>query len=205
MTDQLSLYNGALRNCGERKLASLSEGVETRRLLDDIWEGGAVRYALELGQWNFAVRTSQLTYSPSLSDPDFGYRYAFDRPTDLVRTIGVSGDEYFTLPLTAYRAEGAYWWADLDTIYVRYISDDDQYGNDMSLWPQSFVKLFEAYLSRELCPRLKNFSDTDRINAEFTRKLADAKAKDAMEEPSAKSPPGSWTMSRRSGSLRRHR
>ncbi len=198
MTTMLSLYNGALRNCGERKLASLTEEREPRRLLDDIWDDGAVRYVLELGQWNFGVRTSQLTYSPSVSNPGFGYRYAFDRPTDLVRLIGISGDEYFSMPLTEYQPEGSYFWCDLDTIYLRYISDDDAYGADLSLWPQSFVKLFESYLARELGPRLKNFSDMDRINAEFKVKLADAKAKDAMEGPSAKSPPGSWVSSRSS-------
>ncbi len=196
MTSQLTIYNGALRNCGERKLASLSESVESRRLLDDIWEDGAARYCLEQGQWNFAVRTVQLTYSPSVSNPDFGYRYAFDRPTDLVRLIGISGDEYFSMPLTDYQPEGEYFWCDLDTIYLRYISDDAAYGADMSLWPQTFVKFVQSYLARELGPRLKNFSDMDRINAEFKVKLADARAKDAMEGPSGKSPPGSWVRSR---------
>lgn len=205
MTDTLSLYNGALRNCSERKLASLTEGVESRRLLDDIWNDGAVRYVLELGQWNFAVRTSMLTYSPSVSNPAFGYRYAVDRPSDLVRLIAISGDEYFHMPLTAYRPEGAYFWSDLDTMYIQYVSDDDAYGADMSLWPQSFVKLFEAYLARELAPRLKNFSDTDRVNSEFMRKLADAKAKDAMEGPSQMPPAGNWVRSRSRGSYRSHR
>lgn len=195
---KLNLYNGALRNCAERKLASLTEGVESRRLLDDIWDDGAIRYVLELAQWKFAIRTVSLTYSPSISDPDaeLGYLYAFDRPTDLVRTIGVSADSSFSTPLTDYKTEGAYWWSNYDTLYVRYISDDAEFGGDMSLWPQSFVKLFQAYLARELAPRLKNFSDTDRINAEFKVKLADAKAKDAMEGPSVTPPTGSWVRSR---------
>lgn len=198
MTTRLALYNGALRNCAERKLASLSENVETRRLLDDIWDDGAVRYVLELAQWKFAIRTVSLTYSPSISDPtaELGYAYAFDRPTDLVRTIGVSASSTFAQPLLDYKTEGAYWWASIDTLYIRYISDDDEFGSDMSLWPQSFVKLFQAYLARELAPRLKNFSDTDRINAEFKVKLADAKAKDAMEGPSVSMPSGSWVRSR---------
>lgn len=205
MTTKLQLFNGCLRNVGERKLASLTEGVETRRLLDDIWDDGAVRFVLELGQWNFAVRTSQLTYSPSVSEPDFGYQYAFDRPTDLVRLIAISGDEYFSTPLTAYRPEGEYFWSDLDTIYIQYVSDDDAYGADMSLWPQSFVKLFQAYLARELGPRLKNFNDMDRVNQEFKTKLADAKAKDAMEGPSSFSPPGTWVQSRSRGDYRSKR
>ena len=46
-SDRLDVYNGALRRLGSRRLASLTENREPRRVLDDIWNNGAlVNYAL---------------------------------------------------------------------------------------------------------------------------------------------------------------
>lgn len=81
--DQLSLYNNALTVLGERKIASLTENREPRRVLDDVWSG-AVKYCLEQGQWKFAIRTSKLTYSTDVN-PVFGYRRAFERPSEIGR------------------------------------------------------------------------------------------------------------------------
>src|SRR5574343_760692 len=127
MATKISLYNNALLLLGERTLASLTESREVRRLLDKVWARPVVRECLEAGLWRFAMRTVELTYSPSV-EPPFGYRYAFDRPSDLVRTAAVCQDEYLREPLLQYQIEGEYWYAELDTIYVRYVSDDDAYG-----------------------------------------------------------------------------
>src|SRR3546814_10721056 len=75
---QLSLYNGALRLCGEAKLANLTEDREPRYVLDDVWDDGALRHCLQQGLWNFAMRTVEAEYSPSV-EPSFGFRRAFDR------------------------------------------------------------------------------------------------------------------------------
>jgi hypothetical protein len=120
---KLTLYNDALLLCGERFLASLTEEREPRRLLDRAWDGGAVRACLEMGQWGFAMRTIQLDYDSGIQ-PDFGYARAFVKPTDWVLTSGLCSDEFFRSPLTRYTDEAGYWYSDLDTIYVRYVSDD---------------------------------------------------------------------------------
>jgi hypothetical protein len=59
-TTKLSLYNGALRELGSRKLSSLSENRESRRVLDDIWDGGFRDEILESGLWTFAVRSIEI-------------------------------------------------------------------------------------------------------------------------------------------------
>ena len=63
MTDKLSLYNGALLECGERRLGSLTENTEPRHLLDQVWNEGAIRFMLNAGPWRFATRTVELTAS----------------------------------------------------------------------------------------------------------------------------------------------
>ena len=201
MTTQLSLYNGALRLCRERKLASLSENREPRRLLDDAWgDGGnhsAVKHCLQLGQWTFAMRSAQVDYSPSV-EPSFGFRRAFDQPADMVRVAAVCMDEYFQYPLLQYSDERHFWYADLDTIFVRYVSNHADYGADYSLWPESFVKLVEAYLAREIVGNLtQGDSRKADVEKEFAVAERDAKSLDAMNNPTRFAPVGEWESARR--------
>lgn len=199
MASRLSLYNGALRIIGQRSLLSLSENVEARRRLDTAWDGGALKYCLEAGLWNFAMRTVELTYSPSVT-PAFGLRYAFDKPDDFVRTGGIWSDESMKSPLLEYRDESSYWFAELDTIYLSYVSNDAQYGSDMSLWPETFVKFFESHLASEIAmPITQNRAKMEDALSVRKMALKDAQAKDAMAQPTSFPPSGSWSRSRTGG------
>lgn len=197
MATKLSLYNGALRLCKERRLASLSENREPRRLLDDAYDGSVAR-CLELGQWTFATRAQRIDYSPSV-EPDFGYRRAFDQPIDMVRVTAVCSDEYYNSPLLQYSDERRYWYADLDTIYVRFVSNDTGYGMDLSLWPESFAKLVEADLANEVVGNLTG-ADPDKVAKQYKIAKADARALDAMNQPTVFTPAGGWSSARRGNS-----
>ncbi len=200
MATQLSLYNEALRLCGERKLASLSENREPRRILDSVWDANAINYCLEQGQWNFAMRTAKIESNPSMQPP-FGYQYAFDRPNDLIRISGLCSDEYFNNPLLEYEEEAGYWFADVDEIYIRYVSNDASYGNDYSLYPETYMRYVATYLAVEIVDRLtQNASLYDKLYGLMKRRLTDARSKDAMADPTKFLPTGSWVRSRRGGS-----
>lgn len=204
MTDQLSLYNGALRVIGERRLASLSENREPRRLLDGVWDDGARRYCLEQGQWNFAARTIEIGYEPSVT-PDFGYSRAFTKPDDWVRTMALASDEYFRNPIIGYEDNNGYWWSDYDTLYVKYVSDDSAYGLDLSLWPESFTKYVEHYLADEIVwPLTQNQQKKDKVEKDMERALKKARSLDAMNQPTQLPPMGSFASARLGGSWRRN-
>lgn len=194
-TTQLSLYNGALRNLKERRLASLSENREPRRVLDDVWEG-ALSYVLEQGLWNFASRTSRFTPNPSYT-ASFGYQNQFVKPDDFVRLVGIYSDPYGNVPLNQYTDETGCWYSDLSEIYVTYISNDASYGADFSRWPQTFIKYVEAYLAFEAGPRITGKEDDGKM---LVRTLRDAHSKDAMNEPTRFMPQGSWVSARTNGS-----
>lgn len=196
---RLSLYNGALLDVGERRLSALTEDRKPRWDLDFLWDNGAVNFCLEQGSWAFATRTIQLTYSPSI-EPDFGFLRAFDKPDDFVRLIAISANEYFDPPLNRYRPEVNYWFCDEETVYVRYCSNDAAYGMDFSLWPQTFVEFVQSYLAFKLAPSIKNFSDYERVEKNFTTHLLDAQSKDAIQEPTSFPPMGSWAGARLRGS-----
>ncbi len=201
---QLRLYNLALLEIGERSITA-AEDNESRRTLDVVWDSGLlIDYLLGQGHWNFASRTSHLTYDPSI-EPDFGYQRAFEKPSDWIRTSAFSADEHFSNPLEAYEDEAEYWFADVDDIYVKYVSNDASYGNDLSLWPKTFERWAVVYLASRVCERLtQNRTKADALKAaadpESKRPtlLFDARAKDAQNEPSRVLPAGSWSRSRRS-------
>ena len=196
MTDKLSLFNGALTVIGERKLANLTERREPRFKLDEIWNNDLIDRVLEMGQWNFAARSVELQFSPSTT-PSFGYQFGFDKPVDWIRTMKVCHDEYFKQPLTQYQQEAKWWFADLETIYVQYVSNDTQFGSDLTLWPLNFSEMVEHYMAFKVAPRLTGL-DVDNLSLEgkWKRWLKEAKATDAMEQPATWPPKGAWASSR---------
>jgi hypothetical protein len=198
---QLALYNEALRLIGERRLASLVENREPRRVLDDVWNDGARDFCLEQGQWNFAMRAVKITKSATV--PAFGYANAFDKPSDFVRTAGVADDEFFNVPLTRMVEEVGFWFADIDPIYVRYISNSATYGFDLTRWPQTFSKYVAAFLASEVVFTLTQSTEKQKyILGIMHQRLIDARSKDAMADSTAFLPQGGWTSSRLGNSRR---
>lgn len=205
-TSQLAIYNAALRLCGQRRLSSVTEDIKARYLLDDAWDNDGVRRCLEAGEWKFAMRASELTYSSDL-DPPFGYSRAFEKPEDLIRLTAMCEDEFFRVPLAdRYYDEGDYWFSDLDTMYVRYVSDDNAFGMDFAKWPGSFTEYVETFFASKIVMDLtqdekKRLYILDPNNGLLAQALGKAKTNDALKEPTKFAPQGSW-ISARGGSSR---
>ena len=194
MATLLGLYNGALRNIGERRLTSVSEARESRRELDDAYTG-LVNYVLSRGYWKFALRTTKVSHTPSVA-PAFGYTKAYEKPVDLVRISKICQDEFLNIPLLQVSEEATYWFGPLDDVYVQYVSNDIAYGGDLSKWPETFTLYVESYLTTQVAPRLKPDMDLDRTIAHTKRLLAEAQSVDAMAGPTEFAPPGAWGAAR---------
>lgn len=195
---RLSIYNGALRECQERRLASLSEEREPRRLLDDVWNDGdgLLRFVLNAKQWRFARRTVELTPDEDIT-PSFGYEHAYSQPTDFVRTCALCSDEYLKVPLLNYQYESSYWYTDENPIYLSYVSDSTDYGGDLTKWPANFVLWVETHLASMIAGRLTG----SKANRNDLIKLAKMRLKtaantDAMEGPTQFPPVGSFVRAR---------
>jgi hypothetical protein len=196
LTTQLDLYNGALLLCGERFLASLTEEREPRRLLDRVWSANGVKTCLEMGQWNFAMRAIKIDYDPSIA-PSFGYNRAFKKPDDWVLTSGLCSDEFFRAPLTRYWDEAGYWYSDIDTLYVRYVSSDVLYGMNMNKWPDSFREYVEEFFASKIILKLGNSEAEEAESGQrLKKKLLTAKSRAAMAEPTSFPARGSWGLAR---------
>lgn len=199
---KLSIYNGALQRLGSRELASLTENREPRRVLDGHWgpDNRVVKEALEKGDWNFATRSVQGIYSTTI-EPDFGFRRAYDKPVDLRRLTTLSPDDRFSAPLVAtqYSDEAGFWFTDLDMLYIRYVSDDTDYGLDAVRWTEAFRNYLECDLAWKSCERITNASTKrDRIERDRMNALRASKSLDGMADGVKFLPQGSWSRARRS-------
>lgn len=196
MTTRLMLYNEALRLCGERSISALTEDREPRYLLDSVWNNGGVKYCLEQGFWNFCSRFIRLDYDTSVT-PQFGHNRAFSKPTDWVKTMGVCSDEFFTQPLLQYEEHTGYWYASIDQIYVQYVSNGSSYGNDLSIWPQTFADYAAAHFAEKIVVKLTGDENKhNMIKQEEKRLLMEAKNLDGSATPQKFPARGSWSTSR---------
>lgn len=196
MTTKLLLFNAALLECQERSLSSLSEECEARRVLDAVWDGGFLDDILSEGQWRFATRTVEMSPEED-ADVLFGYENAYAIPEDHVRTTAICQDERFDRPLLAYQVEGDFWYADLEPIFVSYVSNHAEFGGDLSKWPPRFRRLAELELAWRILPRLTS-STADRTELLKLAKRArtEAKSLDTSESPTRFPPPGRLVLSR---------
>lgn len=205
---KLSIFNGALRLMKESPLTQNEVTNNTRepaRLLNAVWSDGGVDDCLESGQWKFARRSVLLDYTPSVEpDTDFGgYQHAFVKPEDFIRTCGIWTDGSMGQPLTAYREENGYWVSDAETMVVAYVSNDDAFGLDYSLWPQSFRKFVHAHFASEIAGPLT--SQGKELLQLRKMLLRDALSIDGMADPTKFVPAGSWVRARGGGVSRENR
>jgi hypothetical protein len=196
---KLSLYSGALRRLGERKLSTVTDNVPARHHLDTIWDEDPVQLMLENYGWSFARRTMEWNYN-SAHNPDFGYQYVFDLPDDYVRLVQISANGHFSYPWRDYTVENGFWYSSIETMYVTYVSNDESYGKDYAKWTKLFENMVATYMASELAISLnKSQNDMARLDQIMKGYRLEAKSLDAMEHPTKFPPQSSWARARRAG------
>lgn len=196
MADKLSIFKGALRLLGPHELATLTDNRPERFQLDDAWSD-AVALHLGEGLWNFATRTVEIAASGS---PIPGWDYAFTKPADYVRTAGIADEPTFRNGFEDYEDQGGKWYASIDPIYVRYVSNDDAFGMNVAAWPQSFVFALEALLAFQTgLPVSGDKGNRNDLYSLYKERLKRAKTLDAFNESVKQSPPGRLVRARLSG------
>lgn len=143
MATKLELYNRALIAMKERRLASLSEDREARRVLDEVYSQ-VLQFCLEQGMWKFAMRNSSLA---QVGAGSYGFTYKFNKPTDLVHLFTAADNTNYDPPLTYnFADEGAFFYANTTPLRVRYSSNHASFGLNLTSWPAGFAQ----YVALEL-------------------------------------------------------
>lgn len=196
MTNKLSLWNGCLGALGHNRLSDTGDGVEAARELTVVHDQ-VVAECLAAGSWNFATETIEAAADTGIT-PEFGFPKVFAKPSDWVRTVGISEDEYFSLPLLHYYDDDTFWSADSTPIYVRYVSDDTGLGLDIARWPANFTRFVELELAARTCMRItQNASMLEGVEERRDKARRRALNFDAMNSAQpAFPPPSGWTMAR---------
>lgn len=206
-TNRLKIYNGACLLLGELRLSSLTEDREVRYLLDEVYNDEGIRYCLEQAQWYFAMRATRLDFNPSV-EPAWGYKRAFTKPDDWVATSGIWEDEYLTFPLIGYADEAGFWYADREEIYVKYVSDDVNFGLDFARWPSAFTDYVKAYFAGRVVHKIPGsqtkieylLGPPGRENrGHVNHTLLIARNKAAMTQPVTFPQRGTWALARYRG------
>lgn len=184
------LYNAALQLLDLDRLVSNDDDSERRVKLDEARDAGAVDTVLSKISWNWA-RTSTKLSDDGVYTATFGETYRFNVPADFVRVDAVSGDEYFQFPCP-YRHEGDYFYADIDELYVRYVSNTS--ASDPSAWPSYFYDLVAAEMARRVGNALGG--NWQKAEAYFEEYKREAYSTDAQRNPPRRVAQGKWNRAR---------
>jgi hypothetical protein len=203
MADKLAMFNKALRAIGDLRLASLTEDVEARYVLDDAWEG-CMCFVFTEGLWNFATET-QVIYADPGQPPIPGFGFTFDKPVGWIRTITISPTSLFDVEAN-YRDEGNRIYANYDELYIRFISKAKAADDQVPNWPISFADAVAMYLAKECAERLSGSGEKAGALANLYKEaIASAKNKDAMDQSKMIMRPGNWVRAMRGSSQVRDR
>lgn len=195
MTTKLKLYNRALSHLGTVRLNSLTENRKERTELDAVYDE-TLQECLEEGLWKFAARTVMMEADTGV-DPEFGPSYAFARPSDYVRAMAFSTDENLKAELPDWIDENQVWYADVNIIYLRYVSNGTTYGLDLGKYPEYYANFVGARMAlRSSLPITRDkFTRNDLLTID-NRALAKAKKLGAVNEPVKVKPVGRLVQAR---------
>lgn len=182
MATLLQIYNNALRFLGEGLLATTSDNVEARYVLDDAY-GRSVDFVFRAAPWRFALKTTVIsgaTSAPLLA----GYTHRFTKPADWLRTHAIfvqsashPGKEF---PIDC-REQDVQLYANASSLTLRYVSN--ALVGTPANWPEQFANAVSAYLAFEIAERITGLpAKTEQTFALYGRMVAEAARVDAVPE-----------------------
>lgn len=186
------IYNGALQILSVAKIPTGSSDHPARVALDTAVESKAVESVLEDTSWRFGFTSVKIEYDPSI-EPEWGYRYAFNKPGDVHRLIGVYYDENLINKLPHYIEDEANFYASVSTLYVSYVSTD--WLTQPTSWPAYFSRLVSARIAKDAAG-VVNAQRQLYADDEYQTRLKSAMSNDAVQSPPQVIAEGSWVRSR---------
>lgn len=200
-TSELELINSALIKIGETRLVTdpteNSDPANAARVLLPLLRDKLLRQY----RWNFAIKRAQL--SASETSPLFGFANAFDKPSDMLRMIGLF-DEFepaqnYTTSRDVFKVEGNQILTDraapLQVFYIRRV-------DAVSEFDPAFSEALSWLLASELAYTLSQGADIVAVAREgFREAMNAARLADAIEGWPEVQQASDWVDSRIFGSF----
>jgi hypothetical protein len=142
-TTQASICNVALAHIGEQSIAGITDDNPRANALHVMYEP-TLREVLAAAPWKFA--TKRVDIAPSLVPPGFGWRYAFNLPSDFIDLVQFNNEEVWKSVSEFYDVENGQLITDADNARIKYV----YFQEDTS----RYHPLFAAALSRLLAARI---------------------------------------------------
>ncbi len=201
--DWRHIYNDALQCMGLEDITSNTDDSNRRGKLDRALDSSLVADLLEMTSWTFGTSSTKSSYDPAI-EPAWGYQRAHSKPSDMQRLDGVFHDEYFQVPLKLYHDEGAYFYTDIDDLFVQYISTS--WLTNPAQWPAHFRKLVASKMATDAAASLKvEGADPVRAKGIYDERESSSKSIDAMAAPPRILAGGKWVGARFHGRSNRDR
>lgn len=184
------IYNDALAMLDKDPLISNTDDSVNKNRLSLALDNGLVGSVLEDTSWQFGLQSDQINYDPG-ADPEWGYPFVFDYPTDLHKINGVYVDEFMRNPLRDYIDEDKKIYAQYQTIYVEYVSTD--FITTPQNWPDYFKRLVAARMAIDA-----NVPGGNKKQAvqQYQTRRREAMSTNALSGPPKTLTQGSWSRSR---------
>lgn len=168
------ICNAALANLGEAPIASFDE-------VSVLAEKCRVHYELErdtllrMHRWNFARARVELTALSS--DPDFGWGFQYELPSDCLRVLELNGREALASD-DDFVIEGRKILTDADQAQIVYTKRE----TDVNLYDVLFIEALSYKLAVALCEEVTNStSKKGALLQMFKDKMSEAGWTDAVE------------------------
>lgn len=195
MTTKIDLYNEAALILKLRAVDSLVENTPTRVTFDHAYSA-VVDYMLGQANWHFAARIVEI--DPEVTGPSFGYTNYFEKPADFARLIEISRHPNLYPTLDDFVEEAGFWAASCNPLYVKYVSNDAQYGGDLARWTPHFTRATAFEIAERCAGKLTKMGDGDleRLEKRKMAALHKAKSVEAFGQPVKRPPPGNLVRAR---------
>ncbi len=182
---ETQIANLALIQLGDKTITNLLEDSEPARKMNTIYELKRDEI-LSVHPWNFAIAEAELA---ALPDPPLTqFDIAYQLPADYLRLVSLENNQI------EHRIVQDQLHTDETTIKILYIFRQ----TDVTKYHDAFVAAFASYLALTLAYSItQSFSMIDRMEKDYTAKLAIAKTIDAHEGTPRQVIHDEWERSRR--------
>lgn len=184
----ISICNEALSLLGANTITDFTDNTQEARLVDQFYYS-AIKDTLRDYDWAFATkRSSELAELDE--EPEFGFSYQYQLPSDCLRVISMYGDADFVI-------EGTALLTNESEVKIKYVYSI----TDVSLFDSLFRRALILRLAADMAyPLTRKRSKEEEMIVLYQHALAKAKAKDIKETHNrARTPEAadSWIQARR--------